>query len=1343
MHAADRILVRRFDEGTAVYEIIRVRQTASVRWVDYMYYRYLWSGKSWVKVKYELGEMSFEKLYDTHASGLTQTLSEERIEKYGANALDVPVPSYFKLFYTEVIHPFYLFQIASCIIWLVDEYWIYASCIAVMAIASAIFSVYQARKNRVMLAEMCYSESVVRVLRRRSSSPSSNASSSYASSFASSGKSALAANAETLRFAENFSTAASPLHESGGPDLLYFETIPSREIAPGDLVEIRADTTVPCDLLLVQGQCVVNESALTGESVPVAKVTIPHAESDTFHLDVHGAKHVLFNGTGIVQIRPDVAPAKRGTKSTNKNEPSSSNMDEPQNSELKFSPSFGSVDSSTHLISDMSTSMDAAESAQGEPEYSSLSFLDDGKTKQASEIVYPTTQPLVLGLAIATGFSTAKGDLIRSILFPRPTRFKFYRDSMRFILVLLSIALIGLVYTIIIFTKYGSPIGSMIKRGLDLITITVPPALPIAMSIATAFSVRRLKHESIFCTSPQRINVCGRIDVMCFDKTGTLTEDSLDVFGALPSRATTSTSSLLSVSHMNSSSKKHSKLGGKNSNRSAAATEFAPFVQDLKETPIALLHALACCHSLNMLHGVLIGDPLEIKMFEATRWTLVDAGHVSSEDKLVSLKTLKFFEFSSLLQRMSVVVQEGDLSSESSDGSSAIGTSKTWVYSKGAPEVIKTLCIPSSLPNSFDSELSAYTQQGKRVLALARKRIFAPDGSSDTSSSVQITRVEAEGQLEFLGLFVLQNQLKGDTTTAILNIAGGSVANVMVTGDNEFTAMNVARQCGILSDGSSADDAAVYLISLDYENDVPKGLRYTFIPGIDPEGPDGEARRHTTIDLHFSGSTDEMYDPMLAANLQQQQEEAEFRRASLDYSTQRNGNGSGEMMLDLEMSNSNSNPNYDSMGTSPQTSSGFIAPTASRPNQVFSPAHMMGLSSTSNANSLENSRSQSSARSDARQSALRQSTNSETPLLHTYSSIDSLQHDRLVFAVHGKAFDYIRTHDRKLFARVLRSGRVYARMTPFDKSHLIEGLQTLGHTVGMCGDGANDVGALKAADVGLSLSDAEASVAAPFTSKVPSIRAMWTLLREGRCALASSIACYKYMACYSMIQLITCVLLYSIWWDSRLTDPQFLWIDIFLVFPLSFLMGATKPREELSSRKPPGALVSLSVVGSVVFQTILHFISQLLFFLYLTKSYIPQYHNNWDRHTSTTFRVGALFLFANYEYVGTCLAYSISKPWRKALWTNYLFAISLLLLFAGNVWMTFAPPKWIAKLLKIEPMELWLKFTLLGAAVLEMAVAWCIERFIIIVGIQPYEERNNKLSPLENWADDPKIAYTQ
>jgi P-type E1-E2 ATPase len=89
--------------------------------------------------------------------------------------------------------------------------------------------------------------------------------------------------------------------------------------------------------------------------------------------------------------------------------------------------------------------------------------------------------------------------------------------------------------------------------------------------------------------------------------------------------------------------------------------------------------------------------------------------------------------------------------------------------------------------------------------------------------------------------------------------------------------------------------------------------------------------------------------------------------------------------------------------------------------------------------------------------------------------------------------------------QILLKAQVYARMTPDDKANLVELLQVgLEAKVGMCGDGANDCGALKQADAGISLSEAEASIAAPFTSKVQNISCVITLLREGRCALTTT-----------------------------------------------------------------------------------------------------------------------------------------------------------------------------------------------------------------------------------------------
>lgn len=136
--------------------------------------------------------------------------------------------------------------------------------------------------------------------------------------------------------------------------------------------------------------------------------------------------------------------------------------------------------------------------------------------------------------------------------------------------------------------------------------------------------------------------------------------------------------------------------------------------------------------------------------------------------------------------------------------------------------------------------------------------------------------------------------------------------------------------------------------------------------------------------------------------------------------------------------------------------------------------------------------------------------------------------DRLHVAITGKTFAALRDYYPSLLNKVAIRGTVFSRMAPEQKQQLIELFQDLGYYVAMCGDGANDCGALKAAHAGVSLSETEASVASPFTSKDPNISCIPILIREGRTSLVTAFGILKYMACYSICQFASVILLYTV-----------------------------------------------------------------------------------------------------------------------------------------------------------------------------------------------------------------------
>lgn len=71
--------------------------------------------------------------------------------------MEVEVKSWLKLLVDEVLNPFYVFQILSVVLWCLDEYVYYASCVLVISGMSIAVALVETRRQAEMLREMATS----------------------------------------------------------------------------------------------------------------------------------------------------------------------------------------------------------------------------------------------------------------------------------------------------------------------------------------------------------------------------------------------------------------------------------------------------------------------------------------------------------------------------------------------------------------------------------------------------------------------------------------------------------------------------------------------------------------------------------------------------------------------------------------------------------------------------------------------------------------------------------------------------------------------------------------------------------------------------------------------------------------------------------------------------------------------------------------------------------------------------------------------------------------------------------------------------------------------------------
>jgi len=329
-------------------------------------------------------------------------------------------------------------------------------------------------------------------------------------------------------------------------------------------------------------------------------------------------------------------------------------------------------------------------------------------------------------------------------------------------------------------------------------------------------------------------------------------------------------------------------------------------------------------------------------------------------------------------------------------------------------------------------------------------------------------------------------------------------------------------------------------------------------------------------------------------------------------------------------------------------------------------------------------------------------TSSKSDEVHGLSAAVSVDIDKpdYHFAMSGKTWSALNvqqtTRTSRLVSKLIRKGTIFARMAPDQKAQLVEHYQEMDYVVSMCGDGANDCGALKAAHVGISLSEAEASVAAPFTSKIPNITCVPTIIKEGRCALVTSFGVFKYMALYSMVQFISVLVLYTL--HTNLSDNQFLYIDLAITTTVAVLMGWTGPHPHLVAKRPPGSLIAGPNLFSIFSQIMLSMGVQVGAYFYLTTMgwYVKVHPKNPNEEIVTCFETTTIFAISSFQYLMLATVFSQGPPYRRPFFTNIPFAVALVTLTAFTIWVTVYPPTILTSFLQLKDgMPLSFRLTLL------------------------------------------------
>jgi predicted P-type ATPase len=575
----------------------------------------------------------------------------------------------------------------------------------------------------------------------------------------------------------------------------------------------------------------------------------------------------------------------------------------------------------------------------------------------------------------------------------------------------------------------------------------------------------------VACSSSDSIPIAAKVNVAFFDKTGTLTQQGLNYVSA----------------------------------RSAESWNSGQWTSD------TMSMAMMVCHSLiSAKNGELVGNPVDRAMFDATRARLLHvAGTTATVESTNGSKyeILRRFEFDHNRMTQSVVVK--------------LPTGVVQVVVKGSGEHIRTLCVPDTVPNDYLNRLQTYSRRGVSQLGVATKVL---DVKLTLQQVGALTRDEAESDLSFAGVLNFANQMREDTPEVIKQLSEADVQSIMLTGDNLFTGIHIARKSRIMM-----NEKAVLFGTLNEGGTV-----------LWKDEDDIEREEPTIV-----------------------------------------GKSATELTVELAMA--------------------------------------------------------------------------------------------------GDAWQMLLSQNRSYALSLAPFIRVFGRCSPQNKVSVVDTFTDLGFTTMMCGDGGNDCGALKAAHIGLALSEGDASLVAPFTSLRKDIADVLVVLKEGRAAMTSTMAAYKMVILYGNVSSY-CQCIY-IPLEAAFSEWMWMFTDVCWTVPFALTLPLARHAATLSKARPTSSLLSLQTVGSIIGIIIINYIFMAIALVVLNKETWFQCrkldtesvtHGSFllqsDNYISTV-----VFLMVGAQLISGAISFNFGHEYRRAWYRNTVFVVLAIGYSLLHIYITLIP----------------------------------------------------------------------